>query len=71
LQDALASSLIYTKIDLKSGFNLIWMKKGEEWKTALRSSFGLFEFTVMYFGLTNVPAMFQNMINHIFRDLIK
>jgi hypothetical protein len=46
------------------------MKKGEEWKTAFRSSFGLFEFTVMHFGLTNAPATFQNMINHIFRDLI-
>jgi hypothetical protein len=34
LQDALAGSLIYTKIDLKSGFNLIRIKKGEEWKTA-------------------------------------
>jgi len=70
LQDALAGSTIFTKIDLKSGFNLIRMKEGEEWKTAFRSCFGLFEFTVMSFGLANAPATFQAMINHIFKDLI-
>lgn len=70
LQDALFGSIIFTKIDLKSGFNLIRMKKGHEWKTAFRTCYGLFEFNVMSFGLTNAPAAFQGMINHIFRDLI-
>ena len=48
----------YTKLDLQGAYNLIYMKEGEEWKTAFRTRFGLFEYLVMPFGLTNVPASF-------------
>ena len=46
------------------------MKEGDEWKAAFCTNRGLFKPLVMFFGLTNSPAMFQTMMNHLFRDLI-
>jgi len=46
------------------------IKKGDEWKTAFTTSEGLFEPTVMFFGLMNSPATFQAIINELLRDLI-
>ena len=70
LRDRFRRAKIFTKLDLKSGYNLIWIKEGEEWKTAFRTRYGLFEYKVMPFGLANAPATFQNMMNEIFRDMI-
>ena len=46
------------------------MKEGNEWKVAFHTNRGLFEPLVMFFELTNSPATFQTMMNHLFRDLI-
>ena len=46
------------------------IKEGDEWKAAFHTNRGLFEPLVMFFGLTNSPATFQTMMNHLFRDLI-
>src|SRR4051812_15620029 len=46
------------------------MKEGDEWKAAFRTNRGLFEPLVMFFGLTNLPATFQNMMNNLLRDLV-
>src|SRR5882724_4343616 len=46
------------------------IKDGDEWKVAFQMNRGLFEPLVMFFGLTNSPAMFQMMMNDIFRELI-
>ena len=61
---------IFTTLDLKSGYDLIQIKEGEEWKTAFRTCYGIFEYNVMPFGLANAHATFQNMMNEIFRDMI-
>src|SRR6202012_389409 len=46
------------------------IKEGDEYKAAFKTRYGLFEPTVMFFGLTNSPATFQTMMNHIFHDVI-
>lgn len=70
LQARFRTAKWFTKIDLKSGFHLVRIKEGDEWKTAFRCKYGLFEYRVMPFGLINAPATFQAMMNNIFRDLI-
>ena len=46
------------------------IKEGDEWKEVFTMYIGSFEPTVMFFGITNSPAMFQVMMNEILRDLI-
>jgi hypothetical protein len=46
------------------------MKEGEEWKTAFRTRWGLYEYQVMPFGLTNAPASFQELINNTLREYL-
>ena len=60
---------IFTKMDLRWGYNNIRIKEGDEWKAAFMTPEGLFEPTVMFFGLTNSPATFQAMMNELLRDL--
>jgi hypothetical protein len=66
LQDRVRGAKIFTKIDLKNGYNVIWIKHRDEWKMACKTRYGLYEYTIMPFGLSNTPATFQNMMNHIF-----
>ena len=61
---------MFTKIDLRWRYNNVWIKKEDEWKTAFTIYLGVYEPTVMFFGLTNLPATFQAMMNDILRDLI-
>jgi hypothetical protein len=68
LLDRLGDAKVFTKIDLRGAYNLVRMKPSHEWKTAFRSRFGHFEYLVMPFGLTNAPAIFQAMMNDIFRQ---
>jgi RNase H-like domain found in reverse transcriptase/Reverse transcriptase (RNA-dependent DNA polymerase) len=58
------------KLDIRWGYNNICVHDGDQWKVAFKMNQGLFEPMVMFFGLTNSPATFQTMMNHIFRDLI-
>ena len=46
------------------------IKEGDEWKVTFTMPEGLFELTVMFFGLMNSPATFQAMMNELLRDLI-
>ena len=61
---------IYTKLDILWGYNNVHIKEGDEHKAAFKMRYGLYEPTVMFFGLTNSPATFQTMMNHIFCPVI-
>jgi len=61
---------LFTKMDLRWGYNNVRIKKGDEWKAAFTTPEGSFEPTIMFFGLTNSPATFQAMMNKLLRDLI-
>ena len=61
---------IFTKMDLRWGYNNVRIKKGDEWKVAFIILEGSFKPMVMFFGLTNSPATFQAMMNELLRDLI-
>ena len=52
------------------GFNSIRIKEKDEWKGVFTVHMGSFELIVMFFGMTNLPATFQAMINEILRDII-
>src|SRR5277367_1422953 len=70
LINKLQGARYFTKLDVRWGFNNVRMKDGDEWKAAFRTNRGLFEPLVMFFGLTNSPATFQTMMDHIFEDMI-
>ncbi len=55
----------FTVLDLQWGFNNMWIKEGDEWKAVFQTNRGLFEPTIMFFGLCNSPATFQTMMNDI------
>jgi len=61
---------VFTKMDLRWGYNNVWVKEGDKWKVVFMIPEGSFEPTVMFFGLTNSPATFQTMMNELLRDLI-
>ena len=70
LRDRLGKARYFTKLDLKNGFYLLRIAKGDEWKTAFRCCYGLYEYTVMPFGRCNALSTFQSMINDVFHDLL-
>ena len=70
LIDSIGKKKVFTKIDLQWGYNNVRIKEEDEWKAAFSMSERSFELTVMFFGLTNSPAMFQAMMNDLLRDLV-
>ncbi|KDN34722.1 hypothetical protein RSAG8_12196, partial [Rhizoctonia solani AG-8 WAC10335] len=63
-------SKVFSTLDLKFGYNLVRIKEGDEWKTAFKTKYGLFEYCVMPFGLCNALACFQYFMNDILFDIL-
>jgi hypothetical protein len=68
LIDGLQGMKYFTKLDIRWGYNNIRIHEGDEWKAAFRTPQGLFEPTVMFFGLCNSPATFQSIMDRIFSN---
>ncbi|KAK3570811.1 hypothetical protein QTP86_027631 [Hemibagrus guttatus] len=68
--EQLRGARIFTKLDLRSAYSLVRIRKGDEWKTAFHTTHGHYEYRVMPFGLTNAPAVFQALINGVFQDML-
>ena len=66
----LGKAKYFTKLDVISAFNRMRIAKGDEYLTAFRTRFGLYEYLVMPFGLANAPSSFQNYINDTLRGYL-
>ena len=70
LVDRLRDARYYSKFDLHAGYNNICIQEGDEAEAAFKTPLGLFEPTVMTFGLCNAPVTFQTFMNSIFEDMV-
>jgi hypothetical protein len=66
----LQGAKIFTKLDLRWGYNNVRIREGDKYKMAFRTKYRLFKTLVMPFGLTNAPTAFQHFMNDIFQDML-
>ena len=70
IMENIGTKKVFTKLDLRQGYNNVRIKEGNKQKAAFTTLEGLFEPTVMFFGFINLLAMFQAIMNELLRCLI-
>jgi hypothetical protein len=61
---------VFSKIDLRSGYHQMKIRPSNIPKMAFSTRYGLYEFTIISFGLTNAPAYFMNLMNKVFMEYL-
>jgi len=70
LIESFKKAIIFTRLDLRSAYNLVRVKEGHEYLTAFRTPLGHYEYLVMPFGLRNAPSVFQRFIQDVLSEVI-